>query len=184
MENEAKVPVIKGAVKSGAIIGLISILISLIVYLASPELFAVWWYGIGLIVLVIILVTVLGVKFRNANTGYLSFGQSFLYCWVTFVVAGLLGSIFSVLLYEVIDPDLAKFIVDKSIENTVEMMRGFGANEAALDAQMEQLENDMPANFEVGGIIKNFFIMVIVYGVISLITGLIVKKNEPIEDFV
>ena len=184
MENETKVPVVKGAIKSGVIIGLISILITLIVYLASPDLFAVWWFGICLIVLIIVLVTVFGVKFRNANTGYLSFGQSFLYCWLSFVVAGLFGSIFSILLYEVIDPDLPNFIINESIKNTAEIMRGFGANEASLDLQIEQMEKDLPANFQVGGIIKNFFIMAVVYAVISLITGLIVKKNEPIEDFV
>ena len=94
----------------------------------------------------------------------------------------MIGSISNILLYEVIDPDLAGLLVETSIENTARMMESFGAPSSQIDEALAQMETDLQQQFSALGVIKSYGWGLIIYAVLSLITGLIIRKNEPIED--
>ena len=91
----------------------------------------------------------------------------------------MIGTLFSILLYTVIDPDLPQNLSDVSIEKTEQMMRGFGAPEDAIEAQMDELRTSMPERFSALGLIKQFGWNFIVFAVVAVITALFVKKREP-----
>ena len=96
---------------------------------------------------------------------------------MTFVLAGLIGTAFSILLFQVIDPDLPQLMSEAIIEQTVEMMEGFGANQEIIDEAIE--DADPAASFTVMGQIKSFGMVLIFYAVMSLITGAIIKRKVP-----
>lgn len=183
MKEEVEVPVFKGALKTGAIVGLISIILTLVIYLASPGTMAKIWYPFLTGIIFIVIVTVLGVRFRNSHGGYMTFGQAFLFCLITFAISGLIGTTFSIILHHVIDTGLADFLTKESIKNMTDLMSSMGAPQAQMEEELAKKEGEMLDAFSVGGIVKGYFLVLIGYAVVSLITGLIVKKNEPIEDY-
>ncbi|MEL7148009.1 MAG: DUF4199 domain-containing protein, partial [Bacteroidota bacterium] len=95
----------------------------------------------------------------------------------------LIGMVFQILLYTVIDPELSEYIVTQTINKTSELYDSLGMPEAQVEEALEEMETDMRAGFTPVGMLKNFALVSIGYAVLSLITGLIVKKNEPIEDY-
>ena len=96
---------------------------------------------------------------------------------MSFVLAGIIGTVFNIFLFHVIDPDLPQLISEAIIEQTVEMMEGFGANQEIIDQAIE--DADTAANFTVMGQIKSFGMVLIFYALMSLISGAIIKRKEP-----
>ncbi|MDC1516159.1 DUF4199 domain-containing protein [Cyclobacteriaceae bacterium] len=165
------------ALKSGVILGVVGILISLIVYIIDPLLMIKWWFSLSSLVLFIALVSYFGIQYREMLGGFVSFKIAYIYSILTFVLAGLIGTAFSILLFQVIDPDLPQLMSEAIIEQTVEMMEGFGANQEIIDEAIE--DADPAASFTVMGQIKSFGMVLIFYAVMSLITGAIIKRKVP-----
>lgn len=169
----------KHAIKSGAIIGAISVVISLLMYIIDGSLFATWWLGLLIFAVIIGLVAYFGIQHRNEETGFMTFGQGWIYSMQAFVVAGLIGTIFRILLFTVIDTELAEIVTEKAVENTAAMMESFGTPEEAIDQALEDARTSTMESFTVAGNLKGFGFAVIFYAVFSLITGAIIKKKEP-----
>ena len=93
------------ALKSGVIMGVLGILISLVVYIIDPLLMIKWWFSLFSLVLFIALVTYYGMQYRELTGGYLSFKKAYIYSFLAFVVAGILGLVFNIFLFHVIDPE-------------------------------------------------------------------------------
>lgn len=170
-------------IKHGIILGLISIVISLLAYIIDFTLFAKWWFGLSLLLVYLILITIFGIKYRNEeHDGYLNFKGAFLYSFLVFVVVGVLGLIFNMILFNVVDPDLPQKITDATVENTIAMMERFGVPEEQLDETVQEIRKSTPENFSPLGQAKTFLYGLIFYAVLSLITGAIIKKKEPEEE--
>ena len=165
------------ALKSGVILGVIGILISLTVYIIDPLLMIKWWFSLSSLVLFIALVSYFGIQYREILGGGVSFKTAYIYSILTFILAGLIGTAFSILLFHVIDPDLPQLMSEAIIEQIVEMMEGFGANQEIIDEAIE--DADSAASFTVMGQIKSFGMVLIFYAVMSLITGAIIKRKVP-----
>ena len=170
------------AVKSGVILGIINIIITALIYVVDPSLFVAWWFGLLILVVNVVIVVVMGIKYRNGIGGYMSFGNAFMHGFITLVMAGLLGTLFNILLYTVIDPDLSTYIAEESMENTARMMENFGADDNEIDEVLNDMEESTAERFTITGLSIQFLWSILVAAVIALITGLIVRKNEPIED--
>ncbi|MDG1104688.1 MAG: DUF4199 domain-containing protein [Cyclobacteriaceae bacterium] len=165
------------ALKSGVILGVVGILISLTTYIIDPLLMIKWWFSLSSLVLFICLVSYFGIQYRKILGGFVSFKIGYIYSMITFVMAGLIGTAFNILLFHVIDPDLPQFISEAIIEQTAEMMEGFGANQEIIDQAIE--DADTPATFTVIGQIKSFGMVLIFYTLMSLISGAIIKRKVP-----
>lgn len=167
------------AIKSGVMLSVISIVITLLFYLIDPTLLAKWWVGIGILVVSIVLVAYFGIQHRNEIGGYMAFGKAWVYSIQLLVVAGLIGTIFNILLYNVIDTELAEIVADEIVATQESMMSNFGMPEDQMDEALEKARVDTLDRFTVMGSLKGFFWGLIAYAVISLITGAIIKKKEP-----
>ncbi len=181
-ENEENESLPLNALKAGLTIGLINIVITVLLYVVDSALFAKWWVGILILVLNLVLVIVFGIKYRNSIGGFIPFGKAFLHGYITLIAGALLGLIFNILLYNVIDPDLPGVITDASIEATGSMMQSMGAPSDSIDETLAELETTMPQRFSTIGLVKQYGWTLLISAVVALITGLIVKKNEPIGE--
>lgn len=170
---------IKHASKNGGILGAISIILTLVIYIVDPTFLANWWIGFVFLFLNLILVVYLGIGYRKEIGGYISFGHAWQYSIVAFAVGGLVSTLFMILLYTVIDPGVKEIIIEASLENTEKMMRSFGTPDEAIDEALENARSSTEDALTPFGIIKNYFIAMIIYAIISLITGAIIKKNKP-----
>jgi len=102
-----------------------------------------------------------------------------MYSYLTFIVAGFVSTIFNILLYTVIDPELLQIILEASLENTEQILRSFGAPDSAIDEAIEKIKVDIPAQLSAMGQVKFYGWALLIYLGLSLITGLIIRKNEP-----
>lgn len=167
--------------KSGVNLGLISILITLLVYVASPTLMVKWWFGLISIVISIFLVSYFGIKYRNETMGgYLTFGKAYIFSLVAMIVSGLISTLFTLSLYKVIDPSLPGVLADAAFEQSLGMVKSFGGDPDALgDEQLEQIREQATTPFTTTGALRGLIGVVIGSAIVGLITGAIIKKKEP-----
>jgi hypothetical protein len=167
------------AIKWGAIMGVIAVAATLLLYIIDYSFLADWKVGIFFLLLFLGLVTYAGINYRNQVGGYLSYGKAFQHGFVTLAIGGLINIIFAIILHNVIDPELPQKLTDVTIENTAEMMSGFGAPEDKVEEQLDKMREDMPKRFTPTGQLISYLWALIVYAVVSAVSSLFVKKNAP-----
>ena len=172
---------VKHAVRLGAIIGGLGIVITLLFYAIDYTLLADWKFGVFMIVFSIGFIIYAGINYRTQIGGFIPYGKAFLHGYITLAVGGIISIIFTMILYNVIDTELPQKLTDVSIEKTAEMMRSFGAPEDKTEEALDKMRVDMPARFSVVGQLKSYLWALLIYAVISSLTSLAVKKNKPEE---
>ena len=172
----------QNAIRSGLIIGIIGIIVSSLLYIIGSTSFGVWWLMILLGILNLVLIVVFGVRYRNENGGYLSFKDSYIYSIITMSVMVVIGTIFSIILFQVIDPELPEIIADASVENAEAMMQRFGAPEETMDETLEKTRADTLDRFTTMGMVKGVGIRILINLVVCLILAGIIKRNEPVDE--
>jgi Protein of unknown function (DUF4199) len=120
-----------------------------------------------------------GINYRNEIGGYLSFGKAFQHGFVVFAVSALISTIFNILLYTVIDPELPEKITEVAVENAQKMMEGFGMSGDQLDEAMEKTKEDTIKRYTAGGLAMSYGFTLIGCAIFALISGAIAKKKEP-----
>lgn len=179
--NTSNQELLKPAAKSGLILGLIGIIITLLIYFINAKLLANLWVGISILVVSLTLVVVFGIGYRKQTGGYISFKNAFLYSLILLLVAGLIGQTFNYLLFNVIDSDLSELVTDAALENTEAMMEKFNVPDEEIDKALENTETQMANQYKIGGIMKAYLYSIIIYAIISLITGAIIRRKHPEE---
>jgi hypothetical protein len=169
----------KNALRFGAIIGVVSIGITVLLYAIDYALLAQLKTLFIMLAIYIGMVIYGGINYRKQVGGYLSYGKAFQHGFISLVVASLIGTVFSLILYTVIDTELPQKLTDATVENTEAMMRGFGAPEGEIEKQMEKVRQDTPERFTVLGMVKQFGWGLIFNVVLAAITSIFVKKKEP-----
>jgi hypothetical protein len=177
--NTPATPVFNHAAKWGGILALISIILTMLIYAVDYTLMAGFSFIIIITVVSIGFVIYAGINYRNSIGGYLPFGKAFLHGVMVFAVSGLIATIFNILLYFVIDPDLPQNLTEAIIANTEAFMAKMGAPQDQIDEALDKMREDMPANFTIGGLFWNYCKSLIWIAILSLITGLVVRKNRP-----
>lgn len=116
----------QNAVKYGVFAGVAGIVIAILMYLMGPEfLSSSMWSGmlVGLssLVVTIVLLIVFGTKMRKEEGGYITFGKMFLSLIVVVAVMVGISTVFSILLYQVIDPEFMATAKQMALENFAEL---------------------------------------------------------------
>ena len=172
------------ALKFGFIIGIVNIIITILSYMVGETLMVKWWFGLTIIVINIALIVYAGSQYRSSLGGYMNFKTAFSVTFMTFLMAGIIGTIFNILLYQVIDPELPGRLTVAAVEQTERMMTNMGAPADRIDEQLQTIEGNMNDQFSLMGQIKGFGIALIIYAVLSLILGAILKKSEKTDSAV
>lgn len=176
MESNASTEAIKG----GLIVGLISIILSMIVYTIDVSLMVDWKFSLGSFALSIFLYSYIGKKYRDDHLeGFISFGDAFKFLFIAGIIGAILNGFFSILLFNFIDPELPEILTEQVLKNTESMMETFGAPAEEMDKALEKVEQDMAGQFSVGGILKGSWAWLLGAAIIGLICGAIIKKKRP-----
>lgn len=168
--------------KGGLIIAGVSILFTMVTYIVNVELMVEWWYGLLAIVISMGLVIYIGISFRNATGGYMSYKESLKFTFLAFTVSYIVGAMFNILLYNVIDPTLPEVMKELTVQNTVTMMESFGTPQEAIDASIPEIEKSIEENTSPIGIIKATPWGLLFVFILAAISSIFVKKNEPVSD--
>lgn len=171
----------KYAIKWGLILGILSALITFLFYLAGPGSFANMWMGLIVFVFNVTVWVVLGVRYRKANGNVLEFKNAFTLLSIIILVSMAISTLFSILLFNVIDPAFADQVQEAIINSTVSMMEKFGAPEEEIDKTIEKLQ-ESGNNFSASAMIRGFAWNILFSGIIALIIAAIIKRKPLIFD--
>ncbi len=172
MENLKKI-----ASQLGLFLGLALIVLTSIAYAVDLNLFTKWWYGVGIMFLVVSFGCVAAVRTKKAAGGFLGFKETFISYFITVVVGVAIYTAYSILLFNVIDPEAKDIITENVIKYTIDMMQGFGAKPADINKIVEDMKNT--DNFGFVGQAKGLIWNILIYSVIGLIAALIIKREKP-----
>ena len=167
---EKKVSVWQATLNSGLILGLALVIYTLLLYFLDQTFNTSLGY---VSYLIIIIGLVLGIKsFRDdARGGIMSYGQGVGAGTVIGLYAGIIGAIFTYLLYTVIDPDLMGKLLTFTEEKLIETGR---VPEEMMDQTMEFQKKLMaPWIMSISAVIGTVFFGVVV----ALIASIFLKKE-------
>jgi uncharacterized membrane protein (DUF106 family) len=144
------------------------------------DLMTKWWFGIGMLILVIVFGIISAMKSKGLLEGFISFKEAFTSYFITIALGIVISTIVTIIIYNFIDPDAAVALKDKIMDSQVEMMRNFGAPEEAIAKAVEELEVQENM-FSIGNVLQSLAFQLIGYSIVGLIVALVVKKNNPDE---
>lgn len=174
----------QAAIKPGLTIGLVSLMITYLIYFVDSSMLVSGWFGLVSLVIFFVLIIYFGRQYRGELGGFMTFGQAFNFSFITILISGIIGIVGQILLYHVIDPTLPQVLADQSLENTVAMMERFGAPPESMGQDaLDEIRQATLDGFSMTGLLKNFGIAVIVYAIIALILGAILKKRDKSLDY-
>lgn len=168
-------------IKWGLIVGAISITLTVLLYVVDYTLM-VQLKTLFVMLLIYLGVTIYaGIDYRNGIGGFLPYGKAFVHGFLVLAVSALVATLFNMVLYNLIDPDLPKNLTDASLENTREMMTSFGAPEEAIDQALEDARSRTENQFTITGQLIGFASILFFSAIMALISAIFVKKNQPVE---
>lgn len=182
-ESESAAPptLLNHAAKWGAMLGGISVFLVVILYVIDYTMMVQLKFLAVSIVISLGMVIYAGINYRNEVGGFLPYGKAWQHSIVAFAVSGLMYSIFSILLYFVIDPSLPEQLIEAGMDNQREMMEGFGTPEDQIDSELEKARERTENQFKIGGIALGYGISLLFYAFLSTITALFTRKNPPMD---
>ena len=157
------------ALKWGVILGIASIIYTLVLFLTDNVGNTSWGYVSYAISIAGIVLAMR--DFRTLNGGYMRYGKGLSVGTLTAAVAGLLSSLFSVFYMTVID----KGVMERMIEKTREQLEERGVPDDQIDQQMSIVEM-----FQSPGLLFVFGIIGAAVGglLFSLIIAAIMRRNK------
>jgi hypothetical protein len=167
----------KNAIKFGGIATALSVLYTYLVYAFNEDLFVEWQYtmivqlvGLGLFVAAV-------VNSKKEMAGFISFREAFSSFMVAGILSIIIGTLFSLLLFHVIDTDLGPRIQDKIIVKMEERFEKMNMSDEQLQAMVDRMESQ--DTFAVSTQLKSILYGIIFYAFIGAIVAAILKKNRP-----
>jgi hypothetical protein len=167
----------KNAARYGLFLGLFTIVTTTVVYALDISLFTASWYGMLTMAIIIGFGAFAAVQSKKNHGGFLTFKETFTSFFVAVLIGLLISTLFSVLLFNVIDPEAKQIITDNVIKMTSGMMEKFGAKPADINEVIKEMQKT--DSFGVLGQLKGFLFNIVIYSVIGLITALIIRRERP-----
>lgn len=152
-------------------------LLSVLAYAVKLDLLVNMWYGIFILVIIIVFGIVSVAKVKQRFDGFASFKQAFTAFFVTVVIGLTISTFVSFLLFNVIDVEAAAVLKEKTIERTVQMMEGFNTPPEAISKMVDEMEAQ--DQFSIGNIFKSLAGYLVLFSIIGLIVAAAMKKTNP-----
>lgn len=161
-------------VKYGLLAGLGVVVYTLILYLVDDVLMFGWASMFGIFIYIACMYKA-GVDERNQNGGFLTFKETLKPTFLTYVIGSLIATIFTYLLFTVIDPGLIELQNEIAAER-IQSMSGMLGEEGVEEA-LKRLEEQ--ESMKISDTALGYAMMLIIGFVIAAIISAIVKKNRP-----
>tara|TARA_B100000902_G_scaffold289873_1_gene276137 strand:- start:348 stop:872 length:525 start_codon:yes stop_codon:yes gene_type:complete len=166
---------IKSAIKNyGLLLGGITVAFSLMLFLMDMHIEQGSLQSVVNLILTVGAIVFGQLAFKKANDGFISLGQGFKIGLGICLVGSILGIVYGIFQMTILDPDTMTKVMAYSINQAIEQ------NPELTDEMIEAIEGSIeffttPSMIAVFGIASSLFLG----SIISLITGLALKKNKP-----
>ncbi len=161
------------SIKYGVYAGVIIIVLDLILYLIGERIYL---YASGYVALPVIIMAMIysSREYKAANGGLGSFKELFTASWLSYLIAGLISTAFTYILYNYIAPNLIETTMEITMEG-MEKMKGMLSEEAYEKAmeQMDASKNPMGLS----SIFLNLLIKYALAAIPAMIVAAVMKKE-------
>jgi len=179
--EEKNTNVWKNALNWGLILGIMSIILSVLMYILDFKPINFTNIGImaalGLLVMIITLVFALKSYRNNILGGFMTFKEAFIFSLLVVIVSSIISSLYTYIFLAFIDPEYSKNVFEGVMSSTEELLLSRGLDEDAVEQAMDMAREEpipTPSGSAIKGIINGS-----IFGVIlSLILGAIMKKKN------
>lgn len=178
-ENDQVSGQLTHAARNGLLMGFVSIVLTLLIYMVDISIMVEWTFSLFSFLLFAILTVIFGRGYRAQVGGFLSYSESFQYAFIVIAVSGLIGLMFNIILFNIIDPELPETMTRLVIETQEKMLMNFGASDDMIDDTLEAMERDMPAQYTPMGQLKSSWAVVLGAAILGAITAIFIKKKQP-----
>lgn len=164
-------------IKYGILLGIVSILLNVILYVTNNHLSPHWSIGVLGFSINIAIVVIALKAFRKENGGFMKLSEALKIGLGIALIAALLGVVYTYLLTTVIEPTYMEQVMSAQRDAMIEQ------NPDMTQAQLDQAA-EISSMFSGKGVIIAFQIIGgLFFGfIIALIAGLILKKENPYAD--
>ncbi|MES2544391.1 MAG: DUF4199 domain-containing protein [Bacteroidota bacterium] len=170
----------KNGITFGILSGVVTVLITTLIYVIDINLFGSWWVGLLGISISIIIACVLLSKTKKELNGVFSFKEAFTTYFIMAVIGILISTTFSIILFNFIDPSLKDTIKELTIKNVVSMMEKFGGRPKDINEAIKGIQES--DQFSIGSQIKGIFSSLVVSSIFGLILAAFFK-TKPNNEF-
>lgn len=167
----------KNSLNFGLFLGVFLLIMTTLIYSIDISLFTSSWIGM----VNVIIITGFGVfsatKHKKNIGGFATFKEVFSSFFITVALGFFISTLFSILLFNVIDTNAKAIITENIIKYSVEMMEKFGTKASDINKMIDEMQKS--DSFGALGQLKGFAFNLIIYSIIGLITALIIKRDRP-----
>ncbi len=161
----------------GVVCAVVNFVLLVVYYLVNINLLVEWYTSVLALIVTAAFLFAGTVAARNAQEGSFSFGQAWMASMTVAFVAQFLGAALTVLLYEIIAPELPSLLEQMTLEKTREMMEGFGISADLLKMQMREIKEAMKEAYTVKGLTLNAAGGMLMWAIVSLIVAAVTRRN-------
>lgn len=160
----------------GIYLGIALILITVLIYAFDISLMTEWYLMVINLILIIVLGTMAVKRAKTACTTLFTFKEAFTPYFLTVFIGLLLATIFSLILFNVIDPQAAETLKELTLEKQAQMFENFGMTEAQINEALAAAANEDA--FSLKNIAISFGSQLIIFSIIGLIVALIFREKD------
>lgn len=165
----------KNGITYGVISGVLSVLITTMIYVFDVKLFLSSWITFLKFVIFLILTIVLLISTRKQLQNDFNFKKAFTTYFIFILTASVITTIFEIILFNVIDPSLKETLKEMAIRYASELLEKFGTPTNKINEAIKNIqENDQ---FSVIQLIKGFFTYTLLSSIFGLILAAIFKSK-------
>ena len=162
----------------GLYLGGILSLLTLMGYVISLDLFTKIWFGIGFLIVIIVLGILSIVKSKKSQDGYISFKNAFTAYFITLIVGLLISAALNILIFNFIDPEAAPTLQEKIIDAQTERLQNFNVPNEVIAETVEKMESQGNM-YSIGNILQSIVWQLAGFSLIGLIVAAVMKKSNP-----
>ncbi len=184
MENKPNVW--KNALNWGLIVGIISIILSVVLYVFNLK--PINFTNMGILFLLSLIVSVVALVYavksyrNNVYGGFINFKDAFVFGLLVMIISSIISSLYSFIFLSFIDPDYLLSVVEGTRQSTEEFLLGRGMSEEDVAKAMEKAAEEpipTPLKSSLQGILSGS-----IFGaILSLIIAAIMKKKNDEVNF-
>ena len=170
----------KNGITYGVIAGIVSVLITTIIYSTDVKLFTAWWISVISIGLYISIAIILLVKTKKEINTIFSFKDAFTTYFIYAVISLIITVIFNIILFNFIDPSLKETIKELTLKYMAEMMQKMNAPAAKINEALQKIkEGDQ---FSISGLLKGSASNLVVSSIFGLILAAFFKSKTTTQE--
>ncbi|SFD85717.1 DUF4199 domain-containing protein [Flavobacterium phragmitis] len=169
----------KNGITYGIALGVILALITATLYAIDLKLFVSGWIGGLTFVIYVVVGILLLTKTKKEVNGFFSFKDAFTTFFIATIIAVAISSLFSILLFNVIDPEAKNTLSELLVKYMAETLQKFGTPASAINEALTKMRENNP--FSVTEQLKGLVFSVIGYSILGLILAAFFKSKSTQE---